>query len=324
MEATADDHARGARDALLQIDLGMATTRRDRLALERQILADSQAERRARLERTIADPGTADDDRDQAQADLGHLPAQDAAESRQLDRRYQSPLDSYRDELKGSVGDMGDALQGVEVDGIKGVQDGLLGILDRTKTVAQGFRDMAMSIVADLEKIAVEKLVLSFLGLKDGGMVPGFATGGLPGFAGGGDPSVDQGIIRGPGTGTSDSILAMVGRRPIKVSAGEGIVNARGVRKHWPLIDAINHDRLPAFAQGGLVDPSAIYMRPLPAAGSLAVPTRTEYVYLAVDKTQMFDVHIQRAVAPMAQLAVAGGAAQARQDAADDAYARIP
>lgn len=65
-----------------------------------------------------------------------------------------------------------------------------------------------------------------------GGDVQGFAFGG---------------IVRGPGTGTSDSILA-------RLSNGEGIVNARAVRHYGAdLIDRLNRMQLPRFAHGGVV-----------------------------------------------------------------------
>jgi len=54
------------------------------------------------------------------------------------------------------------------------------------------------------------------------------------------------GSISGPGTGTSDSILA-------RVSNGEFIVNANSTRKHRELIEQINADKLPKFAKGGII-----------------------------------------------------------------------
>lgn len=54
------------------------------------------------------------------------------------------------------------------------------------------------------------------------------------------------GMIRGPGTGTSDSILARVSNR-------EFVVRAAAAEKHLPLLHAINDDRLPRFAAGGSV-----------------------------------------------------------------------
>lgn len=54
------------------------------------------------------------------------------------------------------------------------------------------------------------------------------------------------GRIQGPGTGTSDSILSWM-------SDGEYVINAESTRKHLPLIQAINDDKLPHFASGGIV-----------------------------------------------------------------------
>lgn len=69
-----------------------------------------------------------------------------------------------------------------------------------------------------------------------------FSTGGfnpIPGFADGGMPSVsDDGIISGPGTDRSDSILARVSNR-------EAIVNAAAVRHYGPaFIQAVNNRSL--------------------------------------------------------------------------------
>jgi len=67
------------------------------------------------------------------------------------------------------------------------------------------------------------------------------ATFGNVGFASGGQ-------ISGPGTGTSDSILA-------RLSNGEFVVNAAMAKRFGPLLEAINSGRfrLPAFATGGAV-----------------------------------------------------------------------
>jgi hypothetical protein len=63
---------------------------------------------------------------------------------------------------------------------------------------------------------------------------------GLPGFSGGG-------AVRGPGTTTSDSVLA-------RLSTGEFVMRAAAVKK-WGvgMLSALNSGILPAFASGGLV-----------------------------------------------------------------------
>lgn len=73
------------------------------------------------------------------------------------------------------------------------------------------------------------------------GQVPGRASGG----------HVDsRGVISGPGTGTSDSILArVIGDRPgqfIKVSNRESINTAQSTRDNMPLINAMNRGWVPS------------------------------------------------------------------------------
>lgn len=72
----------------------------------------------------------------------------------------------------------------------------------------------------------------------------GLLSSMLPKFAGGG-------MIAGPGTGTSDSILAAV-------SSGEFIMNASATAKHRGLLEALNSGHLPRFAGGGLVGAPSI------------------------------------------------------------------
>lgn len=73
--------------------------------------------------------------------------------------------------------------------------------------------------------------LLSILGLAKGGEVKAYASGGH---------------VRGAGTGTSDSIPAML-------SNGEYVINAQSTRKNRALLEAINSGEAPAFARGGPV-----------------------------------------------------------------------
>ncbi|WP_242414365.1 hypothetical protein [Sphingomonas panni] len=123
-------------------------------------------------------------------------------------------------------------------------------------------------MVADLARLAIQKAIVTSIGggifgFADGGalsVLPGFADGGLPGFAGGGSPG---GLIRGPGTGRSDSILAMLsnGKGAIRVSNKEFIVNAAATAQWLPELAAINSGRLKKFAGGGLIAPSMPTLR---------------------------------------------------------------
>ncbi|QFG09970.1 endolysin [Mycobacterium phage Antsirabe] len=94
-----------------------------------------------------------------------------------------------------------------------------------------------------------------------GALIPGNADGRPPGFAGG--TVSRRGVVSGPGTGTSDSILA-------RISDGEGIVKERAMRAGGGvLVAALNagwtptaeqmHQLFPGFAEG--LNPGADWMR---------------------------------------------------------------
>jgi len=126
--------------------------------------------------------------------------------------------------------------------------------------------DVAKSIGGSLSGMSAGGVVGAAAGL---GSLFGTLIGGF--FAEGGAVSTN-GKISGPGTGTSDSILAMV-------SDDEHIIKARQARKYRPLLNAINNDTLPKFATGGVVGASESSMLALPTVGTIdesKLPSRQE------------------------------------------------
>ena len=123
-----------------------------------------------------------------------------------------------------------------------------------------GFNDMVSSWASSLQKMAAEALTQQIFGklLGGAGGGAGGGLGGLFGFASGGE-------VHGPGSSTSDSILA-------RLSAGEYVVRAAAVRSYGaPFFEAINRMKFPGasglsvprgrsslrFAEGGLVTEGA-------------------------------------------------------------------
>lgn len=119
--------------------------------------------------------------------------------------------------------------------------------------------DALFNAVNRLADVAIDNLLKKLFEVKgaggEGGLFGGLLgfVGQLFGFSAGGEVKADSwaglrlaggGHVRGPGTPTSDSIPAML-------SDGEYVVNAAATAKHRPLIEAINADRLIAFARGG-------------------------------------------------------------------------
>lgn len=106
---------------------------------------------------------------------------------------------------------------------IKGLQSQLDAIKDKTITVT----------VNTVSTPAPEGMTVEELDAR-------IKRNDLPGYASGG-------IIRGPGSGTSDSILA-------RLSNGEGVIRNRAVSYYGEnLIHRINSLQLPKFANGGIV-----------------------------------------------------------------------
>jgi tape measure domain-containing protein len=110
-------------------------------------------------------------------------------------------------------------------------------------------------IASKLLEMATDQLINSLFSNILGALTGG--VGILPSTApiptprpfkvGGPVEAASGGRIAGPGTGTSDSILAAL-------SNGEFVVNAEATSKYLPILQAMNDNLFPTFAAGGLVD----------------------------------------------------------------------
>lgn len=275
----------------LRLEQDLATTDRERRAIGRQILDLEQQLRRKKLEQ-IRDTSNDPNEVARANRDLAALPGTEARENEQERRRSAGPVDAYRERLQRSVGDMDEALEGVQARGLQSLEDGLVGIIDGTESVGSAFKKMAASIISDLIRIAAQKVILSAI---SGGF--GFAEGGspgdLPGFAGGGTPG---GLLRGPGTGKSDSILALLanGKGAIRVSDGEFIINEQATREYRPLIEAINARQLPRYATGG-----ALSAQRVPTIGSLRAPRLPDIRGRAARDRSIVDARVKVDASPL-------------------------
>lgn len=119
-------------------------------------------------------------------------------------------------------------------------------ILSGTKSVGEAFMDMAKSVIRSLTQIAAQMLAMQAIKAISGAFGFKFAGGGPVGrYADGGfvkEEAIERssgGPIKGPGTGTSDSIRAWL-------SNGEYVIKADAVR-HWGvgLFDRLNQKQLP-------------------------------------------------------------------------------
>ncbi|WP_143279903.1 phage tail length tape measure family protein [Burkholderia cenocepacia] len=151
------------------------------------------------------------------------------------------------------VVDLGTRLKNTLVDG---AADAAASAVSNFENLGQAASTVLKQIAADIVRSDIKRLLTNLF-------TPDSTAGGATFFGSiiGGVKSIfgfaEGGLIRGPGTGTSDSIPALVGgARPIAVSNGEFIQNERAVQHYGlPFMEAVRTLRLPkpAFAFGGLV-----------------------------------------------------------------------
>jgi hypothetical protein len=160
--------------------------------------------------------------------------------------------------------------------GVKGVLSSFSSAIEQGKSLWQAFGDAAKSVIDKIVDRINDQLataitnalfqnggsqtglfgsILGFLGFGGGGG----GGGGLSDFAqvaisGSTGLFASGGPVSGPGSGTSDSILA-------RVSNGEFVINAAATAANLPLLKAINSNR---FANGGLAGIAPL----LPANGN--------------------------------------------------------
>ncbi|UEP33718.1 hypothetical protein LL998_10880 [Burkholderia ambifaria] len=105
--------------------------------------------------------------------------------------------------------------------------------------------DLTSSILADFAKIAANQAFSSLVSIGMSALGVGASAGGATSFAGA-FHLADGGHVSGAGTGTSDSIPAML-------SNGEYVVNAASTAKYRGLLESINSGQMSHFATGGYV-----------------------------------------------------------------------
>ena len=106
----------------------------------------------------------------------------------------------------------------------------------------ESFNDVLKNIASSLIQAGIQAALFGsgpFGSLFGGTSLLGQIFPGLGGKA-------DGGIINGPGTGRSDSILT-------RLSNGEFVVNAKATSRNRHLLEAINAGGLPGYATGGMV-----------------------------------------------------------------------
>jgi len=270
---------------LLSAQAALANTAGERRDLELRLLDLQYDEERVRLAAVLASRTSTDAEKKVAQARMDLLPQLQGLAAEGVRQRNAGPLEQYRQQIKASVGDLNTSLETVEANGLRGLEDGLLGIVTRTESVSDAFGRMAESILADLARIVIQRAVLGPLvdSLFGGGAIAG---------------NVGQFAAQTP-------LALSAGMAPLKFATG-GSFKVGGSGGPDSKLFSL------ALSPGEAVD---VRRGDQERAGQL--------VMVQVDKSALFDVHVQRAAAPLAQAAQVGAVGQVEDRARRRARSRL-
>lgn len=198
---------------ILDAQIALADTARERRDLELRIFDLQEREERARLQGIILSEQSNDHQKAIAQAQLDALDELRSFRIAAIERANQSPGGKFLDEITMNAEEAREAIESVTVDALGNLGDNILQVITLTKGLGEAFRDVAQSIISDLLRIAIQAQIVQPLAqMFFGG---GGKTGGPLGFLGdifgssGGSPLGALVGHRGIGIGTGNTIRSV-------------------------------------------------------------------------------------------------------------------
>jgi lambda family phage tail tape measure protein len=241
----------------------MATTAAEHRRIQLQILDLQYEQKRLDLEYTKKQAirnGAADEQIANIQAQIDRLPAEKARDQAGVVNTTKNPMEEWAASIPQTSQEIIEALQKIEADGLDHLADALTNVITGTESLRDAFHQLAASILADLIKMTIKMFLFRALSSVFGGLGGGagaasdgiggygnYASGVLSGSVPANGAFASGGFVSGKGTGTSDSIPAML-------SNGEFVVNAKATKKFLPFLSKINMGAQ-HLAVGGMVVP---------------------------------------------------------------------
>lgn len=209
----------------LEGQLSLAKTAAERRDIQLRILElDKQAEKAA-LEKVMADKTASNAAKLDAEARLQSLNRRYSTAAQGVAQNTMGPWEQFASTVPQTAAQMQEAFQGVAVNGVGAITEGLLDAIEGTKSLGDAFREVAQGIIRELLRIMIQKMLVQAVGSALGmPAVPGMAGGGsisvgsgVPGLAGGGSL-----FVRGR-RGLDRNMLALNGLPIARVDYGERI-----------------------------------------------------------------------------------------------------
>lgn len=159
-EAIAREQTDAMRDELdaLGAEAGITDVRTARVAIERRMLEIQQ-----QIERNLLDEAIARGDVADAAKARAALARKQSADRTGFDRDQAGPLGQYVEELRKAGLNLDDQFEGIAVNGLRSLNDGLADAIANSKNLGDVFKNVAQSIIADLIRIAIQQTIVNAL-----------------------------------------------------------------------------------------------------------------------------------------------------------------
>lgn len=168
---------------VLGIQNAMATTQAERRKIQLQILENERAIERKTLEESLSqNPNLSPEQR---AARLGAFDATTAARRGQVLSDTRGPLESYLDELPGTIGEVNEAFQRMEAEGLSSLIDGLAAASVGAADLGDVFRSTIRQMAMDANRILLQNLLSGASGGGGGGLFSSLLSIGASAFSGG-------------------------------------------------------------------------------------------------------------------------------------------
>ncbi|PTW49363.1 hypothetical protein C8J25_101871 [Sphingomonas faeni] len=255
-----------------QAALARSTSERRKIALK---LVDLQYQQeQIALDAIIASKDASQAEKDIAAARKAILPKlrQQAVDG--ANKQTQGPLAAYMDSLPGTVGEISDQMESIQVEGLEKVQEGILGIIDGTKSMGDMFGDVTKSVLSGLARIAIQQAIIKPLG----NLLFGGGDGGGGGILG----SVFGGIMKGISgkranggmTQAGDYLVGERGPEVVRIGASANVMSNTALRG---VAGANDNNRGPSISIGSITSNDPVAVRRMVIEGiAQAIPTISE------------------------------------------------
>lgn len=158
-QGLADERFRGEAEAL-QNAAALADTEAERKAIALRLLEAEERLERIRLQTIISAAETEEAERERARVALANLDANSAGRRAAVSRQNETEAERYLRNINQTPGQINEALDGISIDGLETLNDGLTRAIMGAESLGDVFSRVADQIIADLLRIAIQQAII--------------------------------------------------------------------------------------------------------------------------------------------------------------------